>query len=84
MGAGSVTARPVKPRAPSWKLQPPHDPLTQEIVVSGFCRLPAGQGAVPHVRGTGEWTRAGIVAGQGAWLPALADGGADHRQRWKA
>ena len=48
------------------------------MVVSGFAELPAGRGAVPRIRLAGE-PGAG-TSRQGAWLTALAGGGADHRQ----
>ena len=42
MGEGSVVM-PAKPKPPSWKLKPPHDRLTQGLVVSGFANLPSVQ-----------------------------------------
>ena len=40
MGAGPMT-NPSKKERPTWKLAPPHDALTQGIVVSGFNSLPS-------------------------------------------
>lgn len=54
MGAGSVSASPVKERL-SWRLKPPHDQQTQGIVVSGFSRLPAGKALFLHCDGRGPW-----------------------------
>ncbi len=42
MGAGPVTG-PRKLSRPSWMLKPPHDALTQGIVVSGFSTLPSAE-----------------------------------------
>ena len=65
MGAGSVTASPVKERL-SWRLKPPHDQQTQGIVVSGFSRLPAGKALFLHCDGPAE-----TDAGRGSWLQTL-------------
>lgn len=64
MGAGSVSASPVKERV-SWRLKPPHDQQTQGIVVSGFSRLPAGTALFLHCDGpeTGD--------GRSPWLQTL-------------
>ena len=64
MGAGSVTASPVKERS-SWRLKPPHDQQTQGIVVSGFSRLPAGKALFLYCDGPET------DAGRGAWLQTL-------------
>ena len=40
MGERPVSAAPAKKGPPSWKLQAPHDKLTQGLVVSGFASLP--------------------------------------------
>ena len=58
MGAGSVTASPVKERL-SWRLKPPHDQQTQGIVVSGFSRLPAGKALFLHCAAPPETDAAG-------------------------
>src|SRR5829696_3621129 len=42
MGQGPIT-EPTTKRRPTWKLKPPHDGLTQGIVVSGFVHLPAAE-----------------------------------------
>ena len=78
MGAGFVTGQPPRqpasqsPAPPSWKLQPPHDTLTQGIVVSGFADLPAAKALFLMCDWPENGPGAGIVAGKGAWLTALA------------
>ena len=65
MGAGFVTASPVKERL-SWRLKPPHDQQTQGIVVSGFSRLPAGKALFLHCDAPPETDVA-----WGPWLQTL-------------
>ncbi|MGZ3338356.1 MAG: Dyp-type peroxidase [Reyranella sp.] len=75
MGAGSVTGRTtdqLPPQRPSWKLKPPHDALTQGIVVSGFSDLPAARALFLMCDWPENGPGAGVVAGKGAWLKALA------------
>ena len=75
MGAGSVTGRTpdqLPAQRPSWKLKPPHDALTQGIVVSGFSDLPAAKALFLMCDWPENGPGAGVVAGKGAWLKALA------------
>ncbi|MBO9624344.1 MAG: hypothetical protein J7500_16670 [Sphingomonas sp.] len=61
--------RPVsapKKGRPSWKLAPPHDKLTQGMVVSGFANLPTGRALFLEFGWVGVKTQGG-----GAWLQAL-------------
>jgi hypothetical protein len=60
-----VAERPVAPAAPrpSWQIKPPHDALTQGLVVSGFSNLPTGRALFL------EFTWPG--AGSGGWLNVL-------------
>ncbi|HVJ02801.1 MAG TPA: hypothetical protein VM662_11510, partial [Sphingomonas sp.] len=51
---------------PSWKLAPPHDKLTQGMVVSGFANLPTGRALFLKFDWDGVKTQGG-----GAWLQAL-------------
>jgi Dyp-type peroxidase family len=57
--------RAEKKTRPTWKLKPPHDRLTQGIVVSGFAKLPAAQALFLWC----DWPDQG--PGKGAWLRAL-------------
>ncbi len=83
MGAGSVTGKTPDQRPgqvpgqlsgapPSWKLKPPHDALTQGIVVSGFADLPAAKALFLMCDWPENGPGAAVVAGKGAWLQALA------------
>jgi Dyp-type peroxidase family len=60
-----VSAAPQK-GPPSWKLAPPHDTLTQGMVVSGFASLPTGRALFLQFC----WDKAPKKGG-GAWLQAL-------------
>ncbi|MGK6356245.1 Dyp-type peroxidase [Sphingomonas sp. DT-207] len=51
---------------PSWKLAPPHDKLTQGMVVSGFATLPTGRALFLEFGWDGVKREEG-----GAWLEAL-------------
>ena len=62
MGEGPLTDRK---RRPSWKLKPPHDALTQGIVVSGFSKLPSAQALFLFDAGEADGSAAG-------WLRTLA------------
>jgi len=62
MGEGPLTERR---RRPSWKLKPPHDALTQGIVVSGFSKLPSAQALFLFDAGEADGSAAG-------WLRTLA------------
>src|SRR5215218_6605806 len=70
MGTGSVT-NPEKKTRPSWKLKPPHDSITQGIVVSGFASLPSAQALFLFC----DWPENGpgdaVNSGKGAWVRAL-------------
>ncbi|HEY2612914.1 MAG TPA: hypothetical protein VGI94_19050 [Reyranella sp.] len=75
MGAGSVIGRTpdqLPAQRPSWKLKRPHDVQTQGIVVSGFSDLPAAKALFLMCDWPENGPGAGIVAGKGAWLKALA------------
>jgi Dyp-type peroxidase family len=68
MGVGSVTNSSNKP--PSWKLAPPHDRLTQGIVVSGFNTLPSALAL--FLEFGPKQTASGAGAGPAAsWLQTL-------------
>lgn len=60
-----VSAAPQK-GPPSWKLAPPHDKLTQGMVVSGFASLPTGRALFLQFCWDGVKKKQG-----GAWLEAL-------------
>jgi Dyp-type peroxidase family len=60
-----VSAAPQK-GPPSWRLAPPHDTLTQGMVVSGFASLPTGRALFLQFC----WNKAPKKGG-GAWLAAL-------------
>jgi Dyp-type peroxidase family len=70
MGMGPIT-NPQKKTRSSWKLKPPHDGLTQGIVVSGFNNLPSAQALFLFC----DWPENGpgdlATSGKGAWLQAL-------------
>ena len=70
MGAGPVTS-PEKKTRPTWKLKPPHDTLTQGIVVSGFSKLPSAEALFLLC----DWPENGpnrpASSGKGAWLKTL-------------
>ncbi|UZK64632.1 Dyp-type peroxidase [Sphingomonas sp. M1-B02] len=57
---------PRKKGPPSWRLAPPHDKLTQGLVVSGFASLPSGRALFLEFGWDGVLGRGG-----GAWLRAL-------------
>jgi Dyp-type peroxidase family len=59
---------PAMPKPPSWKVMPPHDKLTQGLVVSGFAKLPSAQALFLCC----EWPENGPRAeGKAAWLKTL-------------
>lgn len=60
-----VSAAPQK-GPPSWRLAPPHDKLTQGMVVSGFASLPTGRALFLKFGWKGVAKKQG-----GAWLQAL-------------
>lgn len=64
MGKGSVTG-PAFGQRQSWKLKPPHDRLTQGLVVSGFAHLPWAEALFLNF----GWSQNGLS--KGAWLRAL-------------
>jgi hypothetical protein len=70
MGMGPIT-NPQKKTRPSWKLKPPHEGITQGIVVSGFSTLPSAQALFLFC----DWPENGpgdlATSGKGAWLQAL-------------
>lgn len=67
MDAGSVSApAPIRKSRGSWKLAPPHDRLTQGLVVSGFGALETGRALFLEFGWDGD-----LGAGGGAWLRAL-------------
>src|SRR5262249_1597325 len=66
MGTGPVTDSGDKKR-PSWKLKPPHDALTQAIVVSGFNTLPCGQALFLCCDWPENGPDADVTPGRGAW-----------------
>ena len=79
MGAGSVTGKTPDQRPgqvpgqlpgarPSWKLKPPHDALTQGIVVSGFADLPAAKALFLMCDWPENGPGATVVTGKGVWL----------------
>lgn len=69
MGEGSV--REQKGRPPKWKLSPPHDTLTQGLVVSAFGHLPVGEALFLFF----DWPTGGTAGagsgGKGEWLRTL-------------
>ncbi|MBC9033421.1 hypothetical protein IAG41_13575 [Sphingomonas sp. JC676] len=69
MGKRPVSAAPAKKAPPNWKLQAPHDKLTQGLVVSGFASLPTGRALFLEF----GWDGA-LATGGGAWLKALEAG----------
>src|SRR4051794_3947024 len=71
MGEGPVTESKATGR-PSWKLKPPHDSLTQGIVVSGFVDLPAAEAVFLYFDRARAAGRRGGDGNGGAWLRALA------------
>jgi deferrochelatase/peroxidase EfeB len=72
MGEGPVTA-PTRKRRPPWKLKPPHDALTQGIVVSGFGHLPAAEALFLHCEPeTGAAAAGEGQEGANAWLRTLS------------
>jgi len=70
MGAGSVSV-PTPSDAPSWKLAPPNDTLTQGIVVSGFAALPWAKALFLMCDWPENGPGAAAVEGKGAWLKKL-------------
>src|SRR4051794_3101382 len=70
MGEGPVTESKATGR-PSWKLKPPHDSLTQGIVVSGFVDLPAAEALFLYYDDALAAEGAGDEGKRGAWLRAL-------------
>ena len=72
MGEGPITA-PTRKRRPAWKLKPPHDALTQGIVVSGFGHLPAAEALFLHCEPeTGAAGAGPGHEGANAWLRTLS------------
>ncbi|AJP73048.1 hypothetical protein TS85_16470 [Sphingomonas hengshuiensis] len=61
-----MSAAPAAKGPPSWKLAPPHDKLTQGMVVSGFSSLPTGRALFLEFQWPGV-----AKGGGGAWLKAL-------------
>lgn len=61
-----VSRAPGAEGPPSWRLAPPHDKLTQGVVVSGFATLPTGRALFLEFGWDGIATDGG-----GAWLAAL-------------
>ena len=72
MGAGSLTDPQNKTR-PSWRLMPPHDALTQGLVVSGFADLPSGVAMFLEFDWTENRPLERVTPGKGAWLGMLND-----------
>jgi Dyp-type peroxidase family len=70
MGAGPVTS-PEKKTRPTWKLKPPHDTLTQGIVVSGFSKLPSAEALFLLCDWPENGPNSPASAGKGAWLKTL-------------
>ncbi len=70
MGAGPVTS-PEKKTRPTWKLKPPHDALTQGIVVSGFSKLPSAEALFLLCDWPENGPNSPASAGKGAWLKTL-------------
>ncbi len=70
MGAGPVT-NPEKKTRPAWKLKPPHDSLTQGIVVSGFSKLPSAEALFLLCDWPENGPNSPASAGKGAWLRTL-------------
>jgi deferrochelatase/peroxidase EfeB len=66
MGEGPVTDSTRK--RPTWKLKPPHDVLTQGIVVSGFVHLPAAVALFLFCDAQAAGADAGNGGGKSAWL----------------
>jgi deferrochelatase/peroxidase EfeB len=70
MGTGPVTS-PEKKKRPSWKLKPPHDTLTQGIVVSGFSTLPSAEALFLFCDWPENGPNSHASVEKGAWLKRL-------------
>lgn len=71
MGAGPMT-NPEKRTRPAWKLKPPHDALTQGIVVSGFSKLPSAEALFLFCDWPENGSNGPPSSGKGgAWLKTL-------------
>ena len=70
MGVGPMTNPETKTR-PTWKLKPPHDTLTQGIVVSGFSKLPSANALFLLCDWPENGPNSPASAGKGAWLETL-------------
>jgi Dyp-type peroxidase family len=62
---------PEKKKRPTWKLKPPHDTLTQGIVVSGFSSLPSAEALFLLCDWPENRPATSASAGKGAWLKTL-------------
>lgn len=70
MGPRPLTDRQNKKR-PTWRLKPPHDELTQGIVISGFADLPSAMALFLEFGWTENGPAGPVARGKGAWLAAL-------------
>jgi hypothetical protein len=70
MVAGPVIS-PEKKTRPTWKLKPPHDTLTQGIVVSGFSKLPSAEALFLLCDWPENGPNSPASVGKGAWLKTL-------------